>query len=122
VERVVTPEGISLRPYSPVHLQGERDGQGDLRLSWIRRTRIDGEADWRDGVGETPLGEEVASWRVEILDGETVVREALVSTQEYVYTAQDQADDFGGAQSAVAVRVGQLSARYGFGPQAKATL
>lgn len=55
-EVAFTNSGRGLRPFSPVHLQAVREQpSGDVRLSWIRRTRLGGDS-W---VADVPLGEEV---------------------------------------------------------------
>ena len=36
--------GRGSQPYAPVHLRATRDGAGGHRLTWIRRTRIDGDS------------------------------------------------------------------------------
>ncbi|PAL20514.1 phage tail protein [Sphingopyxis sp. GW247-27LB] len=45
---------VALRPLAPVHGHARADGEGGLRVSWIRRSRLD--TGWRDGVDQ-PLGE-----------------------------------------------------------------
>ena len=53
VALTVTPGDTALKPLAPVHVAARRAGDG-IHISWIRRTRIDG-----DGWGiEVPLGEE----------------------------------------------------------------
>ena len=41
-EQDFTYAGIALMPYSPVLIQGQRDGSGNLTVTWMRRTRIGG--------------------------------------------------------------------------------
>ena len=53
--------GLAVRPLSPVHLAAERQADGALRLSWIRRSREGW--NWPDGI-ETPLGEEREAYRL----------------------------------------------------------
>ncbi len=107
-----TWRGEGLKPYSPVHITGSRDGGGNLGISWVRRTRIGGEL--RDGV-DIPLSEESEKYEVEIMDGADVARVITSSTPSVTYSAAQQADDFGSPQSAVSVRVYQLSAIAGRG-------
>lgn len=113
-----TLAGKGRRPLSPVHFKGARDsGSGDWSLSWIRRTRIGGENDWRDGVTDVPLGEDSEAYRLQILDGPggTVVRSIDLSSSPYAYSAADQAIDFGSAVTSFSARVAQLSTTYGAG-------
>ncbi|MGR4865194.1 baseplate multidomain protein megatron [Caulobacter sp. LARHSG274] len=110
-EVVATWRNLSARPWSPVHLRARVQG-GDVAVSWIRRTRLAGDG-WD---AEVPLGEEREVWRVEILDGETVVRTAETTTPAFIYTAAQRAADFAaGPTGALAVRVAQGSALFGWG-------
>ncbi|MET0155564.1 MAG: hypothetical protein ABW189_05615 [Rickettsiales bacterium] len=77
-----------------MHLAGERDGSGNLTITWIRRTRIGGE--WADGA-DAPLSEETEAYEIDIMDG------------------ADQTADFGSPQASVDVVVYQLSALVGRG-------
>ncbi|MDF3413450.1 host specificity protein [Sulfitobacter sp. M57] len=103
-------DGNGLRPYSPCHLRGSKLANGDVALSWIRRTRIDGDG-W-DGP-EVPLGEENESYVVRIGQGATVVRETLVAAAQWEYTTGMQVED--GIAGPFDVAVAQVSASYGAG-------
>lgn len=110
----------ALKPYSPVHISGGRDGSGNLTISWVRRTRVGG--DWRDYV-DVPLNEETESYQVEIMDGADVVRTiAGLSTPEATYSAANQTTDFGSPQSSVEVKIYQMSAIVGRGNAAIAVV
>ena len=101
------------RPFAPVHLRARRLANGDIRLSWVRRTRSGGDP-W--SVVEVPLAEEAESYRLEIMDGATVKRAFDVTTPEAVWTAAQQAADYpSGLPVPLNVRVAQKSARYGVG-------
>ncbi len=110
--------GIGRRPFAPVHVRGRRDA-GDLHISWIRRTRVGGDS-WE--AVEIPLGEDSETYALDILDGDTVVRTLSASSPSATYTAADQAADFGTPPPTIAVRVYQLSASYGRGSPATATV
>ncbi len=103
-------DGIGLRPYAPVHLHAQRDGAGDLQVTWIRRTRIDGDS-WQSA--EVPLGEEVESYLVRVLDGATVKREETVASPAWSYSAAMQAAD--GLSPPFDLAVAQISASFGAG-------
>lgn len=108
-----THSGRYGRPFAPAHVKGSRNGAGDLVISWIRRTRLD--APWVDGV-DAPLGETLEAYAVDILDGAgTVLRTLTAATPTVTYSAGDQIVDFGSVQSAVRVRVQQMSSRVGRG-------
>jgi hypothetical protein len=108
----------ALKPYSPVHITGTRDGD-DLTINWIRRTRING--GWQDNV-DVSLGEESEAYEVDILDGSMVVRTITVTSPTASYTAAQQTDDFGAQQASVDVVVYQLSAIVGRGEGGEGTV
>ena len=112
-----TPQATALKPLSPVHVKAKRDA-GGVTLTWIRRTRIDGDT-W---VGEVPLGEDSEQYVVDILDGADVVRTLSVTTPTALYAAADELADFGAAQTSLSIRVTQVSATIGRGFAAETTL
>ncbi len=101
----------SLRPLAPAHLRGRRDPAG-IALSWIRRTRIDGDS-W--DLTEVPLGEDTESYHLEILNGTGLAKTATLSAPNYLYTTADILADFGGPQNTITFRVAQISATTGPG-------
>ncbi|KIN66311.1 putative GTA protein [Sulfitobacter noctilucicola] len=103
-------DGNGLRPYSPSHLKAVKRPTGQFDMSWIRRTRINGD-NW--DVPEVPLGEESESYLVRVFDGTALKREVLVGTPSWQYTAGMQAEDGIGASFDLAVA--QVSATYGAG-------
>jgi Putative phage tail protein len=106
-----TNTAASLKPYAPVHVQGSRNGGGDLTITWVRRTHYSG--DWRDLV-DVPLNEASEAYEVDVLDGTGQVLRVLSSaTPSVVYAAADQTADFGAPQAAVDVSVYQISAAVG---------
>ncbi|KQY93843.1 hypothetical protein ASD21_09645 [Caulobacter sp. Root1455] len=110
-ETFETWRGLSARPWSPAHPR-VRAQAGDAVVTWIRRTRLAGDG-WD---AEVPLGEEREVYRVEILDGGTVVRAAETTAPAFIYTAAQRAADFpAGPTGALAVRVAQGSALFGWG-------
>jgi hypothetical protein len=62
-----------------------------------------------------PLAEDTESYEVDVLDGITVKRTLASSTPSVIYTAAQQAADFGSVQSACSVKVYQLGAVHGRG-------
>lgn len=110
----------ALKPLSPAHLRAVRLAGGDVRISWIRRTRRNGE--WLDGA-DVPLGEECACYEVEVVGSAGEVLRSLSAGQEAVtYAAADQQTDFGALPASLTIRVYQLSAKVGRGWPAEATL
>lgn len=113
-------EGIGLRPLSPVHPRAKRMANNAIRISWIRRTRIGGDS-WA-GL-DVPLGEEMEAYEVEICDGDEVRRVLVSNTAEIFYSAVDQEDDFGHAESSLlGVRIFQMSRAFGRGAARSARL
>ena len=112
----VAVRGAGLRPYNPCHLQFAVSGS-DIYLSWIRRTRLDGDS-W--SAPEVPLGEESERYLVRILEGGSLLREVTVDSLSWRYTAADQIAD--GWSGAGLVEVAQISASYGAGPYARIAL
>ncbi len=110
---VATPQATALRPLAPVHLRARR-GAGGVTLSWIRRTRRDGDS-W--ATLDAPLGEDSEAYAVDILSGAEVVRSLAAAQPSALYAAADELADFGAPQASLAVRVAQLSATVGRGFQ-----
>ncbi|MGH1356071.1 MAG: baseplate multidomain protein megatron [Thalassovita sp.] len=101
--------GIGLKPYAPAHLS-VRDAGGDPELSWIRRTRVDGDG-WE--AVDVPLGEETESYLVRVLQGSTQIREETVNSPTWTYSAAMRASD--GIVGLYRIEVAQISARFGAG-------
>ncbi|NVO17971.1 MAG: glycoside hydrolase/phage tail family protein [Rhodoplanes sp.] len=114
----LTPQPTALRPLAPVHLRARRTDAGVL-ISWIRRTRRDGDS-WN--AIDVPLGEDAEAYVVDILSGTTVVRTLATPTPGVLYAAAAELADFGAAQTSLSVRAVQLSATVGRGFAAQATL
>ncbi|MBO9455901.1 glycoside hydrolase/phage tail family protein [Paracoccus sp. R12_1] len=106
--RAVTTEirGAGLRPYAPCHLR-----TAGRRVSWIRRTRIDGDS-W-DGP-DVPLNETREAYLLRVIQFGATLHEVQLGAPEYVIPVDIwQAINGGGAY---AVEVAQLSDQYGIGP------
>ena len=115
---MLTFSANTLRPLSPVHIAGARDG-GDLTITWVRRARIN--AGWADSI-DVPLDEPSESYEIDVLDGTTVVRTLTAATTTVEYTAAQQTTDFGSPQAAVDVVIPQISSRVGRGHAGTATV
>ncbi len=111
---VIAFEGVGLRPYSPAHLRGLRQPGGAVDVSWIRRTRIDGD---RWDTPEVPLGEESESYVLRIIKNGDVLREHALTEPHWRYEHTAQAAD--GAGMSFGVHVAQVSAKFGPGVFAK---
>ena len=111
--RVHAFDGNGLRPYRPAHLRAEDQGS-DLAVSWIRRTRIDGDS-W--ALPEVPLGEDGEAYRVQVRQGASILRDVSVSLPYWTYAAADRSAD--GLTGEYTLAVAQVSERYGPGPYAE---
>jgi hypothetical protein len=118
-QETFTARCVGLMPWSPVHVTGARNGDGDLSIAWVRRTRFGGV--WTDGT-DVPLNEESERYEIDVLDGEDVIRTISTNSPAATYTAAQQAADFGSAQSSIAIKVYQISATVGRGWPAAASL
>ncbi|KPP80691.1 MAG: gene transfer agent host specificity protein [Oceanicaulis sp. HLUCCA04] len=107
--------GVEYCPLAPVHLQA-RWQAGGLSLSWIRRTRLDGDA-W--GAGEVPLGEAEERYRVELRDHENALLWEAESTTPSILVPSGTADLL---PAGTYWQVAQISARTGAGQRASAAL
>jgi hypothetical protein len=113
----LTPQATALRPLAPVHATARRTAEG-IRLSWIRRTRRDGDG-WS---AEVPLGEDQELYELDILSNGIAVRTLSSASSSLLYTASDELADFGTAQPTLSVRIAQLSRTVGRGVALETTL
>jgi hypothetical protein len=109
--------GIGLRPYSPVHCRWRPDGIGGHAVSWIRRTRIDGDL-W--DLPDVPLGETAEAYQVRVWSGAALVRQEFVGVPVWTYSAAQRAGD--GIGLVYDVEVAQISDRFGPGPFTRITI
>lgn len=103
-------DGIGLRPYAPTHLRASGVPGGDLNVSWVRRTRIDGDT-WQSV--DVPLGEAAESYLLQVIQGGTVLRETTTSAPVWTYTAAQKTAD--GLTGLYAIQVAQISESFGAG-------
>ena len=108
----VTVHANSNMPLSPCHLEGQRAQSGDLTITWVRRTRGDG--DMKDFI-DVPLNETAERYECCVVKDGTEIRTFTTNTPNAAYTAEQQVADFGNVQSAVRVRVYQISESRGRG-------
>jgi hypothetical protein len=101
----------ALTPLSPVHLRAVRQAQG-VKLSWIRRGRLSADS-WTPA--EIADDEGYERYRIEILDGATLIRTAETGTSDWLYPAADELADFGAPQLSLTFRVAQAGKRVPWG-------
>lgn len=107
---VQTFTGNGERPYSPAHLRARSNTDGDIVLTWIRRTRLGGDT-WQ-GV-DVPLGEAREIYHIEIRKDGDLVRDAATIAANWTYLRADQILDVGSGP--VEINVCQVSEKYGRG-------
>lgn len=112
-------QALGLRPLSPTDIRARWADTGDIALSWIRRTRIGGDA-WEQA--DVPLGEDSEAYEADIHSGASVVRTLNASAPSASYTLAEQTADFGAQQYAVTAAIYQMSATFGRGAGRAATL
>lgn len=110
-------DGIGLRPYSVCHLRMAGSLGADIALSWVRRTRVDGDS-WQSV--EVPLGEESESYRLQVKNGAALMREVTTSQPTWTYSVAMQTAD--GAGPSTVIEVAQVSASFGAGPARQLSL
>jgi hypothetical protein len=101
-EAAILVTGEAVRPPAPVHLTAERSDAGDLRTSWIRRSRTGWT--WLSGT-DTPLGEEIEAYQLTISTAGST-RIVTADTPDFVYSAAQQAAD--GVVGDITISVCQL--------------
>ncbi len=109
--------GNGLRPLAPVHLRMRAGSDDAHHLSWIRRTRIDGDL-W--SLVDAPLGEAFEQYVLQIVTAAGLRREVIVSVPGWAYPADLRAAD--GAMNGYTLRVAQISDRYGAGSFGRVTI
>lgn len=103
-------DGVGLRPYAPVHLR-VAEVAGDLTVTWVRRTRVDGDS-WAGY--EVPLAEGREAYLLRVIADDAVVRSTEVGAPGWTYSVAMQAAD--GVAGSFTIAVAQLSDAFGPGP------
>jgi hypothetical protein len=111
VLRVEAFDGAGLRPYPVAHLRAQLSASGDLAVSWIRRTRIDGDT-WQ--AFEVPLGEEAERYQIRVLQAADLRAEYTLTQPAFLYGAAQRQGDL--QPGPYRIEVAQVSTQYGPGP------
>ncbi|MGJ8570609.1 MAG: baseplate multidomain protein megatron [Hoeflea sp.] len=107
----------ALTPLSPVHLRAARQ-VGGIALSWIRRGRLPADS-W--AAAEIANDEGFERYRLEILDGGSVIRAVETATSDWLYASADELANFGAPQTSLTFRVSQGGKRVPWGVARSAT-
>lgn len=110
-----TDDGIALRPYSPAHLLALAQSNGDLAVSWVRRSRL--VARYTDEGTFAPVGEVSEAYRVRVFadPDASALRTVDVTTPAWTYSAIDQASDGFASGDPIHIVVRQISETVGEG-------
>ncbi|EKE72736.1 MULTISPECIES: glycoside hydrolase TIM-barrel-like domain-containing protein [Roseobacteraceae] len=103
-------DGIGLRPYAPAHLKAQMALSGDTELTWVRRTRIDGDS-WQSV--DVPLGEASELYVVRVVQGGSILRASVVAAPNWSYSVSQKTSD--GVTGAYEIHVAQMSESFGPG-------
>jgi Putative phage tail protein len=108
--------GVGLRPYAPVQLRAIRTDAGEIAITWVRRTRANGDG-W-DGF-DVPLNEDSERYLITLSGPSQVTRSFTASVPAAIYAVAEQLAD----QASVPfdIDVAQISARFGAGPSTRIT-
>lgn len=107
----------ALTPLSPVHLRAVRQ-TGGIALSWIRRGRLAADS-WT--AADIANDEGFERYRLEIVDGGTLIRTVETSEPGWLYAPADELADFGALQTSLTFRVSQGGKRVPWGVARSAT-
>lgn len=100
-----TGRGAALRPFSPVHIEGELN-DGDWTFSWRRRDRLATDIN-------IPMSEDIEDYEIDIMRDDDVIRTISTLEKSATYTQNQQITDFGSAQTSITIRVYQISVAVG---------
>lgn len=117
VELTHSARATGLKPFAPVHLRAVPDGAGGHWITWIRRSRVNGDG-W--DLADVPLAEASEMYRLRVWHGGSLRREETVSEPAWVYDAAMRVAD--GVSGVFAVDVSQISDLYGPGSEARINL
>ncbi|WP_342269472.1 GTA baseplate fiber-binding domain-containing protein [Rickettsia endosymbiont of Orchestes rusci] len=107
-----TYTGRALKPFAPVYAQAIKDAEGNINISWLRRSRIDN--DWRDYV-DVPIGEELEKYEIDIKKKNKTVRILESNTSKIIYTKEQILSDFTEIPDNLTATIYQLSSQVGRG-------
>ncbi|MBI2262290.1 MAG: glycoside hydrolase TIM-barrel-like domain-containing protein [Caulobacterales bacterium] len=116
-ETVFTTSGVHDRPRSPAHLRRLVRGDGAIDLTWVARSRLDGDR-W-DGE---PAAPDPSRFRIRLLDAEVPVRTIEVNVAMATCSAASLGLDFPDGLDDAEAAVAQWGDGYGWGLEARIRL
>jgi hypothetical protein len=115
-----TGQGVALKPFSPYNAEALREDDGDIVISWDRRSRLG--LDTASGPS-VPLAEESELYEIDIVEGASVIRTITATTATATWTAAQQTSDFGSpVPDGLLARIYQISGTVGRGCPAEVAL
>ena len=94
-----------------------RQVSGDLTLSWVRRSRIDGDS-WSSV--DVPLAESRETYLLRVVQAGAVLRETSVAQPFWTYADAQQVAD--AVAAPFEIHIAQMSDVFGAGPFARITI
>jgi hypothetical protein len=118
-ELTATAGAGALKPLAPVHVRARRGPEG-VTITWVRRTRKNGDA-WEPA--DVPLGEDAERYEVDVLlQGGAVRRTLAGAVPTALYPAAQELADFSAPQATLDLRVAQMSPIVGRGFETRVTV
>ena len=116
-EVAFTATSLSDRPWSPAHLRSVARSDGGFDLTWLPRSRLDGDR-WD---GEIRLADP-RRYRIDILKAGVATRSFEAEGETATYAGPDVAADFPDGFGSAEVAIAQWGDGYGWGVEARARL
>lgn len=116
-EMVFTTSGLHGRPWSPAQLRRVPRQDGGLDLTWVARSRLDGDR-W-DGE---PAASDPSRFRIRLLDTGAAVRTFTIDVAFAGLSAASLAEDFPDGLTEAEAAVAQWGEGYGWGVEARVSL
>ncbi len=110
-EFIAAASVAALAPLAPVRPKALRSPAG-VTLSWIRRTRLDGDS-WE--IAEVPFGEDGERYEISVLSSGASIRTVATAEPSWLYPAAQEIADFGAVQGDIDLVIAQMSAAVGKG-------
>ncbi|WP_342270467.1 baseplate multidomain protein megatron [Rickettsia endosymbiont of Orchestes rusci] len=107
-----TYTGRALKPFASVYATVEKDADGNIKISWLRRSRIDN--DWRDYV-DIPIGEDIEKYEIDIKKKNKIIRTLETTTPNVIYPKEQILSDFTKLPDNLTATIYQLSSQIGRG-------
>ncbi len=116
-ETMATIRGLQGRPWSPAHLRTRLLDAGGLEVTWVARSRLDGDR-W-DG---DPAASDPPRFRIRLFDAGAPVRTFTIDEAIVSLSAADLAEDFPVGLVAAEAGVAQWGEGYGWGAERRVRL